>query len=91
MVWLVTRFQVGGVFDDAVDLHALPGFALILEQRTAALLALLEHGGEHRVTSAISLIHARRHGFSVGDVTGGGVQPSGLRTHAATGNVENVG
>jgi hypothetical protein len=75
-----------------MHLHALAGRILVLEQRiAAAALAALEHGGEYRVTRTVGLVDARRDGLGVGDVRGDGVQARGLRTHAATGNVENTG
>ncbi|MNI42465.1 hypothetical protein D3C73_967620 [compost metagenome] len=92
MVRLVTRFEVALVFDHAQHLHALAGGILVLEQRiAAAALAALEHGGEYRMARAVGLVDARRDGLGVGDVRSDGVQTRGLRTHAATGNVENTG
>nr|GEW95781.1 hypothetical protein [Tanacetum cinerariifolium] len=92
VVWLVTRFQVGGVFDDACHLYARAGLTLVFKQRAAAAgLLTLENGSEHRMAGAVGLVHAGGHGFGVGDVTGHGVEASVLGTHAATGNIENTG
>ncbi|MNC46806.1 hypothetical protein D3C75_958370 [compost metagenome] len=92
MVRLVACFQRALVFDDAFYLHALPCLALVFEQRLAAAgLRVLEGGGEHRVAGAVGLVDARGHGLGVGDVGSNGVQARVLRTHAATGNVEDTG